>query len=167
MSTTPPRESNWLAIISLAILIMSAGGIGYYQFVFRPATEVSVFIPPPKEIVYVSVVEGSLDPANEGFFAPEEIIIVLGINHTIVWTNDDPGILHTVTSIDRSSEFGEAAAANNYIDPGSSWNYTFTHPGEFKYKCTPHPHMMGVIHVLPLPDELIPKETDEMDHNTN
>ena len=73
-------------------------------------------------------------------FAPANIVVDVGT--TVTWTNED-NIGHTVTS-DEGDEldsplFGE----------GETYSYTFTAPGEYRYHCTPHPNMQGLVTVRP------------------
>ena len=147
-----------LAVGSIFVIMIAGVGIGYYQFVVLPGLDGEGCAPlserlPAEEVVQVGIVEGSVDPTNGDFYVPQELTVVLGINHTIVWTNEDPGILHTVTARDKGTDFSEEALPDNYIDPGMGWAFTFCQPGDYYYKCTPHPHMRAVIHILPIPDE--------------
>ena len=61
----------------------------------------------------------------------------IGIN-PITWSNDDPGMIHTVTSADGLFDSG-------FLNEGDTWSYTFDEPGEFEYLCTPHPWMRAKI----------------------
>ena len=72
MSDIPQQKSNWLAVMTIAILVLSASGIGYYQFMFIPATQIQVIIPPPKDISSVTIAFGALDPNNTDFFIPDK-----------------------------------------------------------------------------------------------
>ncbi len=57
---------------------------------------------------------------------------------TVTWTNDDPGMLHTITAVDGSFDSG-------FLNDGDTWSYTFAEPGEFEYFCTPHPWMRAKV----------------------
>lgn len=74
--------------------------------------------------------------AIKGFaFVPQVITVAPGT--TVTWTNadEDP---HTVTANDKS--FHSTA-----MDTTERFSVTFTHPGEFAYFCSLHPHMTGRI----------------------
>ena len=74
--------------------------------------------------------------AIDGFaFMPQVITITAGT--TVTWTNadEDP---HTVVATDKS--FHSSA-----IDTDERFSFTFTHPGEFTYFCSLHPHMTGKV----------------------
>jgi len=68
-------------------------------------------------------------------FAPQ--VIVVAPSTTVTWTNadEDP---HTVVATDKS--FHSAA-----MDTEESYSFTFTHPGEYAYFCSLHPHMTGKV----------------------
>ena len=68
-------------------------------------------------------------------------ILMVPLGATVTWTNNDPGMAHTVTSTDGKFDSGMLA-------PGQSWSYTFNDPGDFDYLCTPHPWMKARISVM-------------------
>jgi plastocyanin len=79
------------------------------------------------------------DAENPPDYAPNVLMVPLGA--TVTWTNNDPGMTHTVTAADGSFDSGMLAA-------GQSWSYTFDQPGDFDYACTPHPWMKGRVSVM-------------------
>ncbi|CAN5697246.1 hypothetical protein BH24CHL5_BH24CHL5_06160 [soil metagenome] len=99
----------------------------------------------------VSIVAGSGDAqptdAPDEFAASEtpadysvnELTIEIG--STVTWTNNDPGVMHTVTAVDGSFDSG-------FLETGESFSYTFNSPGEFEYFCLPHPWMRARIVVM-------------------
>ena len=89
--------------------------------------------------VAVSIVQGAANPPNKGF-APDNITLVIGVNNTVTWTNNDSSI-HTVTANDGSFNSG-------YLNPADSFTYTFTKPGVYEYHCQIHPWMVGYVTVL-------------------
>jgi nitrite reductase (NO-forming) len=98
--------------------------------------------------VSVSIVPGAGDPGVMD--APDEFddnetqpdysvnVLEIAVGTTVTWTNDDPGMLHTVTAVDGSFDSG-------FLDSGESWSYTFTQEGEFEYSCLPHPWMRAKV----------------------
>ncbi len=68
-------------------------------------------------------------------FTPARIEIAAGT--TVEWKNDDP-LAHTVTAADGSFDSGP-------IEPGRTWSHTFSRPGTYDFRCTPHPFMKGVV----------------------
>jgi plastocyanin len=69
-------------------------------------------------------------------FAPSELKVKVG--DTVTWTNHDD-IPHTVVS---AGKFRSKA-----MDTDNSFTFTFTAAGDYKYFCSLHPHMTGLIKV--------------------
>jgi plastocyanin len=85
----------------------------------------------------------ALDAADE--FADSEHPADFSVNvltikpgTTVTWTNNDPGMLHTITAVDGSFDSG-------FLNEGDTWSHTFNDPGEFEYFCTPHPWMRAKV----------------------
>ena len=76
------------------------------------------------------------DSEDPGDYSVNELEIKVG--DTVTWTNDDDGVIHTVTDADGSFDSG-------FLNPGESWSYTFTEAGAFEYLCTPHPWMRAKV----------------------
>ncbi len=76
-------------------------------------------------------------------YQPANITVVLGVNNTVVWVNQD-SVKHTVTSNSNLFNSGDILA-------GSSWSYTFTKPGVYTYYCIYHTWMRGVVVVKSKP----------------
>ena len=71
---------------------------------------------------------------------PKDIVIVLGVNNTVHWTNNDPGVVHTVTS-------GLTEFDSGFMDPGKTFTHTFAKPGTYTYHCELHLWIVGKIDV--------------------
>jgi plastocyanin len=69
-------------------------------------------------------------------FAPAELTVKVGT--TVTWKNHDD-IPHTVVS---AGKFRSKA-----LDTDDSFSFTFTSAGDYKYFCSLHPHMTGMIKV--------------------
>jgi len=69
-------------------------------------------------------------------FTPVELTVKVG--DTVTWTNHDD-IPHTVVS---AGKFRSKA-----MDTDNSFSFTFTSAGDYKYFCSLHPHMSGMIKV--------------------
>lgn len=104
--------------------------------------------PPEADAVQVSILAGSSafqdDGAADEFADSEDPgdysvnVLEITVGDTVTWTNDDDGVIHTVTATDESFDSG-------FLAPGESWSHTFTEPGEFEYLCTPHPWMRAKV----------------------
>ena len=69
-------------------------------------------------------------------FAPAELTVKVGT--TVTWTNHDD-IPHTVVSAGKFR--------SKTLDTDNSFSFTFTAAGDYKYFCSLHPHMTGMIKV--------------------
>jgi plastocyanin len=69
-------------------------------------------------------------------FQPSELKIKLGT--TVTWTNRDD-IPHTVVSAGKFR--------SKTLDTDDKFTFTFTNAGDYKYFCSLHPHMTGMIKV--------------------
>jgi plastocyanin len=69
-------------------------------------------------------------------FQPAELTVKVGT--TVTWTNQDD-IPHTVVS---AGKFRSKA-----LDTDDKFSFTFTDAGDYKYFCSLHPHMTGMIKV--------------------
>jgi plastocyanin len=77
-------------------------------------------------------------------YSPPRIEVVLGT--TVTWTNQDnvphsvivsPVVLSTANTWE-----------SRLLSPGQSFSYTFTSSGTFKYACSEHPEMTGIVFVM-------------------
>jgi plastocyanin len=69
-------------------------------------------------------------------FAPVEVKAKVG--DTVTWTNHDD-IPHTVVSAGKFR--------SKTLDTDGSFSFTFASTGDYKYFCSLHPHMTGMIKV--------------------
>jgi len=70
-------------------------------------------------------------------FEPPMITIVIGVNNTVIWKNEDTD-WHTAHS--NIPEFN-----SGLIPPGGNFTHTFLRTGTYPYHCDPHPWMTGII----------------------
>jgi plastocyanin len=69
-------------------------------------------------------------------FSPAELKVKVG--DTVTWTNHDD-IPHTVVSAGKFR--------SKTMDTDNTFSFTFTSAGDYKYFCSLHPHMTGMITV--------------------
>ena len=99
----------------------------------------------------IQIPPGSSDINSSTHFIPQEISIKPG--DIVEWGNSD-GESHTITS--GSLETGtDGKFDSGYLDEGKKFVRLFTidELGEFKYFCTIHPWMTGIINVVDLPED--------------
>ena len=70
-------------------------------------------------------------------FQPASLKIKVG--DTVVWTQRD-SVKHTVTVVSGPETFD-----SGLLSAGETFSHTFTKPGTYEYKCTPHPGMRGKV----------------------
>jgi plastocyanin len=70
-------------------------------------------------------------------FTPKTMVVVIGVNNTVTWTNMDV-TKHTVHAQDNSFSSGD-------ILPGQSFTHTFRTPGNYSYYCDYHSWMRGLV----------------------
>src|SRR5713101_5900782 len=86
--------------------------------------------------VAVSMPSGAGNPNGAPGYAPAMLKVAIGVNNTVVWTNND-NAHHTVTSTPSSGGLHSGDMA-----PGAVYNYTFTAPGTYNYTCDYHSWMV-------------------------
>ena len=116
--------------LTIAVLLLVATGVSY-GVLFASSS-------PKGDSITISIVAGASSPNNlAGHFVPTTIVVVIGVNNTITWINEDYSI-HTITS--NSGLFN-----SGLLNHGDTWSYTFSSPGTFGYHCSFHPYMTGTI----------------------
>jgi plastocyanin len=75
-------------------------------------------------------------------FSPNPIQVSVG--STVTWTNND-SVIHTVNSGTSPTESG--LFTSPIMNPGDTFEYTFTEAGEVPYFCMLHPNMVGTVSV--------------------
>lgn len=95
----------------------------------------------PSNVVKVTM-KGSGNGLN---YQPATIVVVIGVNNTVLWINDD-SVAHTVTA--RAVPSGAQMFNSGNLNPGQTFQYTFTVPGNYTYYCIYHPWMVAKVIVL-------------------
>ncbi|HEU4605418.1 MAG TPA: plastocyanin/azurin family copper-binding protein [Nitrososphaera sp.] len=148
------NHAGGISIVTFVVAL--AVSMGYYQFVYLPEANAKPILPDeilnPRDTTAVQIVEGASLEANEENFVPDEVRGALGLSNKVVWTNNDV-TSHTVTNdeyVDKiNGPFDSVEQMGSLIEPGSTFEFTFTAEGEYSYYCTPHPFMRGVVEIVP------------------
>jgi plastocyanin len=85
---------------------------------------------PPPDLVSIKGIQ----------FTPSTVTALVG--ETVHWSNES-GLTHTVTSPDGNFDSGD-------LGPGDSYDHGFARAGRFRYICTIHAGMSGVVQVVPI-----------------
>jgi plastocyanin len=147
-------------IALIAFIIAVAASLVYYQFFYLPEAQRKPLFPKevlePKNVVEITIVEGSTNQNNGKFFNPPEVRAIMGISNKVVWINNDT-YPHTVTtttdyrdpysglfdSRERPQEEG-----GPYVMSNEKFEFLFTKLGDYSYQCIPHPWMRGIVNVV-------------------
>ncbi|MGD0637492.1 MAG: plastocyanin/azurin family copper-binding protein [Nitrososphaerales archaeon] len=95
----------------------------------------SVYTAPDAVQVYIPYGGGENDDGATNFL-PQVITLVIGINNTVTWTNQDL-ISHNVIS-------NTGVFASGDLSSGQTYTFTFAEAGTYPYYCSYHP-MNGVV----------------------
>ena len=96
--------------------------------------------------VAISIPTGAGTPGGAPGYAPDTVTVVVGVNNTLVWTNNDGQVHHTVTS--KTVPSGAASFNSGDMAGGATFNTTLTTPGTYTYICSYHTWMTGTVVVV-------------------
>ncbi len=123
------KHTNKLILCGIIVLLLLSTGIAHERSTFAQDDTPAPMSP---------VTEVTVSIANLAF-SPHTVVVATGA--TITWQNND-AVAHTVHS-------DEGWFTSAQIEPEETFVWQATQPGTFRYRCTIHPSMEGVIIVLP------------------
>ncbi len=123
-------KGKWVAVGVIVVVVLA--GLAYF-FLYRTPTGGASITP-----VNVLMPNGVASNTNLNF-QPASITVVIGVNNTVVWMNQDT-VSHTVVS--KSGAPAAFGSSTTLITPGQSFTFTFTTPGTYNYFCNIHPTNM-------------------------
>jgi len=130
--------------VSHAFAYMQKGAMGLFQVENTTGTITTTSTAATATVsgsaVTILPMSGMNDPSAAPYYSPQTIRVVIGVNNTVTWLNNDDAP-HTVVANDGSFNSGN-------INAGQSWTHTFDTPGTYSYYCSYHPWMKGTIIVL-------------------
>ena len=89
-------------------------------------------------VIAPSVAQNTVVPVTIDNFVFEPVQLTVKVGQTVTWTNRDD-IPHTVVCAGKFR--------SKTMDTDGTYSFTFTSAGEYKYFCSLHPHMTGVVKV--------------------
>jgi plastocyanin len=146
------RTSTFVGIVVALLIIGAVATIGYYQVEVAPGlattstTSAPSVVCPSSQCSNVTIGSGAYSPPS-GYtagattqygYAPDVITVVIGVNNTLYFINQDSAI-HTATS-DTTGIFD-----TGNINPGGTAQVTLTTPGTYPFKCIYHAWMQGTV----------------------
>jgi len=143
-----PKGSAVLALSICALVVISVGSIGYYQFMYcQPSTCVNIMHSSSAtatcaapSCVIVSIEPGAATLTTTAF-SPDQILLVIGVNNSVQFYNNDSqsgGVAHTATDHGTPQAFDTGTLAFG----ASSGIITISKPGTYNYYCVIHPSTM-------------------------
>jgi plastocyanin len=130
-----------VAVILVVVVAILVAAVAYYLLSSKPGNATTTALAP--EIVHVNMPSGVATNKSLNFL-PTVITLVIGVNNSVTWTNGD-GAPHTVTATSVPS--GASTFNSGNLNSGAAFTYTFTVPGTYKYDCTYHFWMTGMVEV--------------------
>ena len=94
-------------------------------------------MPKPAASTQSAAVEPNTVTIDNFAFGPNSLTVAVGT--TVTWINQDDEP-HTVVNTGNPRLFKSGA-----LDTGNKFSFTFDKPGTYRYFCSLHPHMTGVI----------------------
>jgi hypothetical protein len=131
------KDSARKWISTAVVVIVALGSFGY-----AANTSIVGDLFPPRnesltlESVGVRIVGGPISQGRD-FYVPEQVVLVIGVNNSVIWTNVDVSH-HTVAEQIRTFESGN-------LNPGESYTRSFPKAGVYPYSCDYHPWMKGTV----------------------
>ena len=142
------------AVVGIVVVMVVAAITGYFLLTSAGGpvssssttpTTMSTVSSGSATIVRVSIPHGA--GTNQSVnFQPATITVIVGVNNTIQWDNQD-SVPHTVVST--SVPTGGQSFDSSALSQGQTYQIALTVPGTYKYYCTIHPTwMLGKIIVI-------------------
>jgi plastocyanin len=129
-------------MVGTVVVVAGSGAVGGASSSTTSSTASSSSSAKPANALPISIVKGSGKPGSTQWFAPQNATVLIGVNNTLFWTNDDTSP-HTVTSV--SVPAGADSFNSEIIAPGGTYTLKLTVPGTYQYYCSLHSWMVGTI----------------------
>ncbi|MDA4118750.1 MAG: DUF1404 family protein [Thaumarchaeota archaeon] len=134
---TPSRYTRLRLVTPSSTVVLSVVLIAFYG-----SSVVAIsFAPSSQQLLSTSTAQVSIVETPVSWqFSPQNIVVVLGVNNTVVWVSHSLSY-DTVTGNNGTFSSGSIA-------PGRTFEHTFESPGTYRYYCVYHPWMIGSVTVV-------------------
>jgi plastocyanin len=119
-----------------------AFGVGSMALIALSLLVASFPLASAQSTTIIMIPKGSGLPAGAPGFSPATATVMIGVNNTVEWTNNDT-VAHTVNSAP-----GNGSVDSGNLAVGATYTYTFTTPGTYDIVCLYHSWMTGTVVVL-------------------
>jgi len=140
------NQQKGRALLVLAVVL----GLGFpaAATAFSPASSVLAAASP--QTTQISIVNGAGTSQSSLGFSPDAVTVVIGVNNTVTWTNNDNtmdagGYLPDHILATTSDGFASPLFTSPAMNPGDTFTFTFTTAGTVAYHCNVHPWMKGTV----------------------
>jgi len=145
--TTPGTYAYYCVVhpttmVGKIIVLAGAGGSAGSASSTTSSTTASQSSAAPANGFAISILKGASSDQSSPGFGPDTATVVVGVNNTITWTNDDVAA-HTVTFTTVPS--GAGTSNSDIMGPNGIFTQTLTVPGTYHYICSLHSWMKGTI----------------------
>jgi plastocyanin len=143
MSATPAppaKKGRGRSIAIIVVVVLVVAGIAGYYFLYGMGSGKK------SSTTNIAVPNGTGASNSALTFTPSTVKVVIGVNNTITWTNND-NTNHTVTFDSAPSGVSVASLSDTNLTPGTSFTRTLTTAGTYQYHCDIHSWMHGTITV--------------------
>ena len=154
------KSTTAVGVIVALLIVGAIASIAYYQFeasrnqatTSTTSTSSATLVTCGKtNCAYVNITAGAsgcTNPSSPCGFSPATITVVMGVNNTVVWTNEDSAT-HTVTPVSGSA-WGVTQDCQGILGlcQGDTYQYTFPAAGTYQYECIYHAGMRGTVIVV-------------------
>ena len=147
------RGSAAAGVLVSVLIVASIAAIGYYQFQIAPylsSSTTSISTSLNIKTVMLNMTVGASTKTTDAF-APNPIKLVIGVNNSVIWRNDDiqggVGVFHTATA--KTKVNGNLPFDTGLLKAGdTSQVFVITTAGSYDYFFELHPIMVGTILVI-------------------
>jgi plastocyanin len=133
---------GFTAKVFIGFILCLLVGVGFTGIILAPSSSSKTTLK-PDGFISISFGSGSPQPSSSTTFSPRNVTVVIGVNNTVEWTNNDVAA-HTVYSMP-----GDPMSFNSQVIPvNGTYVFEFTQPGYYLYHCTLHMWMYGSVNVV-------------------
>ncbi len=141
----PAKPKNRTMLYAIVVIILVVVGVGVYYLTLKPPSNPNNGTP-----ITIWDTSGSCSTASNCGFRPVNLIVKIGTNNTVTWTNTGT-LPHTVTGNQTANgslpSFSSDTNSPSGLSTNNQFTFTFTQAGTYHYYCRFHPWMLGTVTV--------------------